>query len=77
MGSALAEERGQPVDVDGFRQLMEEHREISRAGGESTAQQAAAQLVGPDRRPSEFVGYAKTTALTALIESALVNCIMS
>src|SRR5579871_5378267 len=30
----LAEERGQAVDVDGFRSLMEEHREISRAGGE-------------------------------------------
>ena len=26
----LAEERGQPVDVDGYRQLMDEHREISR-----------------------------------------------
>jgi alanyl-tRNA synthetase len=29
----LAEERGQPVDVDGFRLLMEEHRDVSRAGG--------------------------------------------
>ena len=27
----LAEERGQPVDIDGFRELMEEHREVSRA----------------------------------------------
>ena len=35
----LAEERGQAVDVDGFRALMEEHREISRGGGDGTAQQ--------------------------------------
>ena len=26
----LAEERGQPVDVDGYRELMAEHREVSR-----------------------------------------------
>src|SRR5579884_3787356 len=32
----LAEERGQLVDVDRFRTLMEEHREISRAGGDGT-----------------------------------------
>src|SRR4051812_13702112 len=66
----LAEERGQPVDVDGFRELMTEHREISRGAGEGSTQQAAAQLVGPGRRPSEFVGYAKTRTLTAVIESA-------
>jgi alanyl-tRNA synthetase len=66
----LAEERGQAVDVDGFRALMEEHREISRGGGESSTQQAAAQLVGPDRQPSEFVGYAKTRTLTAVVEAA-------
>ena len=29
----LAEERGQPVDVDGYRRAMADHREISRAGG--------------------------------------------
>jgi alanyl-tRNA synthetase len=66
----LAEERGQPVDVDGFRDLMEQHREISRAGGEGTTQQAAAQLVGPNRAPAEFVGYARTTALSAVVEAA-------
>jgi alanyl-tRNA synthetase len=66
----LAEERGQPVDVDGFRDLMEEHREVSRAGGEGSTQQSAARLVGADRRPSEFVGYTKTTTLTAVIEAA-------
>ena len=66
----LAEERGQAVDVDGFRALMEEHREISRGSGEGSTQQAAAQLVGSDRQQSEFVGYAKTTALTAIVEAA-------
>jgi alanyl-tRNA synthetase len=63
----LAEERGQPVDVDRFRQLMEEHREISRAGGESTTEQLAAEIVGAGTRPSEFVGYEKTDVLTAVI----------
>ena len=66
----LAEERGQPVDVDGFRELMEQHREVSRAGGESTTQQTAAQLVGAGKRPSEFVGYSKTTVLSAVTEAA-------
>jgi alanyl-tRNA synthetase len=66
----LAEERGQPVDVDGFRRLMEEHREISRGGGDGTVQQIAAQLVGPGHPVSEFVGYAKTDVLTAVVDSA-------
>ena len=66
----LAEERGQPVDVDGFRELMAQHREVSRAGGESTTQQTAAQLVGAGKRPSEFVGYSKTTVLSAVTEAA-------
>ena len=50
--------------MDGFHALMEQHREVSRGGGESSAQQTAAQLVGPGRQPSEFVGYAKTSVLT-------------
>jgi alanyl-tRNA synthetase len=66
----LAEERGQPVDVDGFRLLMDEHRVVSRAGGESTTQQVAAQLVEPGRTPTEFVGYVKTDVLTAVVEAA-------
>ena len=37
----LAEERGQAVDVDGYRREMERHREISRAGGETGLQRAA------------------------------------
>jgi alanyl-tRNA synthetase len=70
LAQELAEERGQALDLDGFRDLMEEHREVSRAGGESSTQQSAAQLVGGERRPTEFVGYAKTSVLTVVTESA-------
>ncbi|MDX6475550.1 MAG: alanyl-tRNA synthetase [Gaiellaceae bacterium] len=66
----LAEERGQAVDVDGFHALMAQHREISRAGGESTTLQAAAQLVGGGARESEFVGYSKTKVLSAVAAAA-------
>jgi alanyl-tRNA synthetase len=65
----LAEERGQAVDVDGFRDLMAGHREISRAGGESTTQQLAAGVVGAGFRPTEFVGYEQTEVLTAIVET--------
>jgi alanyl-tRNA synthetase len=63
----LAEERGQAVDVDRFRELMEGHREISRAGGESTTEQLAAEIVGAGSAASEFVGYEKTDVLTAVV----------
>ncbi len=63
----LAEERGQAVDIDGFRELMEGHREISRAGGESTTEQLAAEIVGAGHRATEFVGYEKTELLTAVV----------
>src|SRR5262249_31176011 len=66
----LAGERGQAVDVDGFRDLMARHREISRAGGETTTAQAAAQLVGGGVPESEFVGYSRTEVLTAVIAAA-------
>jgi alanyl-tRNA synthetase len=66
----LAEERGQPVDVDGFRDLMAAHREVSRAGGEGSTQQAASQLVGAGHPESEFVGYSKTHTLTSVIAAA-------
>ena len=46
----LAEERGQAVDVDGFRDLMEEHREISRGGGDDSTQQRGASSSGPGKR---------------------------
>ena len=62
----LAEERGQPVDVDRFRELMEEHREVSRAGGEKSDLQRAADFAQSAGFRSEFVGYEKTDLLTEL-----------
>ncbi len=59
----LAEERGQPVDVDGYRVRMADHREISRAGGESDLQRAAEFARAADFE-TDFVGYAKTEVLT-------------
>src|SRR5207237_7325256 len=62
----LAEERGQPVDIDRFRELMEEHREVSRAGGERTDLQRAADFARGAGFRTEFVGYEKTDVLTEL-----------
>jgi alanyl-tRNA synthetase len=60
----LAEERGQPVDIDGFRALMEEHRVVSRAGGDKSELQRAAEFAGGTGFESEFVGYSKLDVLT-------------
>src|SRR5439155_3159570 len=73
LAQELAEERGQALDMDGFHRLMEEHREISRAGADGTSQQIASRLVGAEHRRTEFVGYARTTALTAAVESAALE----
>ena len=62
----LAEERGQPVDVDRFRELMEEHRVVSRAGGDKSELQLAADFAREAGFRSEFVGYEKTDVLTEL-----------
>ncbi len=70
LAQELAEERGQALDMDGFRELMEEHREVSRAGGDDSTQQIAAQLVGAGKRATEFVGYAKTDVFTAVVDTA-------
>ncbi len=61
----LAEERGQPVDVDGYREHMARHRDISRAGGETGVQRAAdfARSAGFE---TTFVGYGKTDVLTQI-----------
>jgi alanyl-tRNA synthetase len=62
----LAEERGQAVDVDGFRELMEGHRVVSRAGGDKSDLQRAAEFGQTAGFESEFVGYSKTDVLTQL-----------
>ena len=58
----LAEERGQPVDVDGYRRAMAEHREISRSGA---AFDVPTSLAGGPR--TEFVGYERVDVLTAIV----------
>ena len=65
----LAEERGQPLDLDGYHDLMAQHRDISRAG-DSTAQQAGSALTGAGSPQTEFVGYSKTRVLTAVVAAA-------
>jgi alanyl-tRNA synthetase len=62
----LAEERGQPVDVDGYQALMEEHRVISQAGGEKGEVQRAAEFAREAGFQTEFVGYEKTDVLTQI-----------
>ena len=50
---------------------MEEHREVSRGGGESTdaaGRRRSSSAPASGRR--EFVGYAKTDVLTAVIDTA-------
>jgi alanyl-tRNA synthetase len=61
----LAEERGQAVDVDRYRSQMAEHRQISRAGGESDIQRAA-DFAREAGFATDFVGYAKTDVLTQI-----------
>jgi alanyl-tRNA synthetase len=62
----LAEERGQVVDVDRFLELMEGHKEISRAGGEKTDVQRAAEFAQSAGFESRFVGYEQTDVLTQI-----------
>jgi alanyl-tRNA synthetase len=62
----LARERGLAVDDDGFAALMEEHREISRAGGEKSELQRAADLAREAGFVTDFVGWEKTEVLTQI-----------
>jgi alanyl-tRNA synthetase len=62
----LARERGLAVDEDGFGRLMEEHREISRAGGEKSEVQRAADFAREAGFETDFVGWEKTEALTQI-----------
>jgi alanyl-tRNA synthetase len=61
----LARERGLAVDEDGFDRLMEDHREISRAGVERGIEQAA-ELSRRAGFATEFVGYEKLDVLTQI-----------
>jgi alanyl-tRNA synthetase len=62
----LAEERGQAVDVDAYREKMQEHREISRGTGERGVLQRAGEFARDAGFETEFVGYAKLDVLTQL-----------
>jgi alanyl-tRNA synthetase len=62
----LAEERGQAVDVDGYRARMDEHREISRGTGERGLLQRAGEFARDAGFETEFVGYAKVDVLTQI-----------
>ena len=62
----LAVERGQAVDIDGFREEMARHREISRSGGERAHAQRAADFAAEAGFATEFVGYEKLDVLTQL-----------
>jgi alanyl-tRNA synthetase len=62
----LARERGLAVDDESYARLMDEHREISRAGGEKGEVQRAAEFARAAGFETEFVGYEKTEVLTQL-----------
>jgi alanyl-tRNA synthetase len=62
----LARDRGLAVDLDGFAGLMEEHREISRAGGEKSELQRAADFARDAGFETDFVGWEKTEVLTQI-----------
>ncbi|MGE5689234.1 MAG: alanine--tRNA ligase, partial [Pseudomonadota bacterium] len=62
----LAEERGQAVDVDGYRAEMARHREVSRAGGDETGLAQAAEFNRGSDFTTLFVGYEKTDVRTQL-----------
>ena len=62
----LAEERGQAVDVDAYREKMDEHREISRGTGERELLQRAGEFARDAGFETDFVGYAKVDVLTQI-----------
>jgi alanyl-tRNA synthetase len=61
----LARERGLAVDEEGFDRLMEEHREISRAGADRGIDRAA-EFSRSAGFQTEFVGYEKLDVLTQI-----------
>jgi alanyl-tRNA synthetase len=62
----LARERGLTVDEAEYTRLMEEHREISRAGGGRGEEQRAAAFAEAAGFETDFVGWEKTEVLTQI-----------
>jgi alanyl-tRNA synthetase len=62
----LARERGFGVNDEEYTRLMEDHREISRAGVAGGSAQRAAEFATAAGFRTEFVGYEKTEALTQI-----------
>jgi alanyl-tRNA synthetase len=62
----LARERGLEVNDEEYTRLMEEHREISRAGVAGGNAQRAAEFATRAGFRTEFVGYEKTDVLTQI-----------
>jgi alanyl-tRNA synthetase len=62
----LARERGVEVDETGFARSMEEHREISRAGGGKGEVEQALAFARASDFTTEFVGWEKTDVLTQI-----------
>ena len=62
----LARERGLTVDEQEYARLMQGHREISRAGGDRTETQRAADFAQAAGFRTRFVGYEKTDVLTQI-----------
>src|SRR5262249_53361438 len=62
----LARERGLEVNEDEYTRLMEEHREISRAGVSGGSAQRVAEFATSAGFRTEFVGYEKTDVLTQI-----------
>jgi alanyl-tRNA synthetase len=62
----LARERELTVDENEYASLMDEHREISRAGGGRGEEQRAAAFAEAAGFKSDFVGWEKTEVLTQI-----------
>ncbi|HET7571363.1 MAG TPA: alanine--tRNA ligase [Gaiellaceae bacterium] len=62
----LARERGLAVAEEEYARLMEQHREVSRAGVAGGNAQRAAEFAAGAGFRSEFVGYEQTEVLTQL-----------
>jgi alanyl-tRNA synthetase len=62
----LARERGLGVNEEEYTRLMEEHREISRAGVAGGSSQRAADFAAEAGFRTEFVGYEQTDVRTQL-----------